>query len=50
MAERQDRRERKSETCEGPSAGGRRKRDQTVANPAGAGYDKKNDGPNRPSV
>jgi hypothetical protein len=50
MAERQDRRERSSETYNGPSAGGRRKRTRTEADPAGAGFDKKNDGPNRPSV
>ncbi|WP_286893132.1 hypothetical protein [Thermobacillus sp.] len=50
MAEQQDRRERKNETYEGPSAGGRRKQTRAAADPAGAGYDKKNDGPNRPSV
>lgn len=50
MAEQQDRRERKDETYEGPSAGGRNKRNGARSDPAGAGYDRKNDGPNRPSV
>ena len=50
MADKKDRRERSAETYEGPSAGGRRRPDRTNANPAGAGYDKKNDGPDRPSV
>ena len=49
MAEQQDRRERKDETYEGPSAGGRRKQSGAATDSA-AGYDKKNDGPNRPSV
>jgi|CeladaMinimDraft_18_1061708.scaffolds.fasta_scaffold02479_4 hypothetical protein len=50
MADKKDRRERSAETYEGPSAGGRKQQARTSADPAGAGFDKKNDGPNRPSV
>lgn len=50
MSEHRKRSERGTEQYEGPSAGGRRKPEQLHANPADADYDKKTDGPNRPSV
>jgi len=50
MARKQNRSERDTETYEGPSAEGRRKQSRVAADPAGTGYDKHTDGPNRPSV